>query len=99
MPEPDAVAEIQAPIEKYFRRIFENENALLRKEKGELKHTHAYRNEMGFAHMYMESDSEWARQPGRSSISKEIYEFIKVVIMCFVEAQLRPMSQKRTYHG
>lgn len=33
--EPDAVAEIQAPIEKYFRRIFENENVVLREEKGE----------------------------------------------------------------
>lgn len=30
----DAVAEIRTFIEKYIRRIFGNENALLRKEKG-----------------------------------------------------------------
>lgn len=34
--DPNAVAEICAHLEKYFRRIFETEHALLRKKEGEL---------------------------------------------------------------
>lgn len=47
--EPDAVAEIQAPIEKYFRRIFENENVVLREEKGEWHKSGAFRFNDTFA--------------------------------------------------